>query len=61
MLSFVILTGPDKHFFQHKNVITYLTVSLNMFLGAQMNRLIETFLLSTHNTCFVSEIRKNDF
>ena len=27
-------------------------------MGAQKNRLIETVLLSTHNTCFGREIRK---
>ena len=27
-------------------------------MGAQMNRLIETVLLSTHNICFGWEIRK---
>ena len=30
-------------------------------LGAQKNRLIETVLLSTHNTCFGLEIRKLTF
>ena len=30
-----------------------LLISLNKRLGAQMNPLVETVLLSTHNTCFV--------
>ena len=30
-------------------------------LGAQDSRLIETVLLSTHNICFGSEIRKLNF
>ena len=30
-------------------------------MGAQKNRLIETVLLSTHNICFTSEIRKLGF
>ena len=34
-----------------KIVIIFLSVSLNICLGAQKNRLIETVLLSTHNTC----------
>ena len=32
---------------------------LTCFLGAQKKRLIETVLLSTHNICFVLEIRKS--
>ena len=32
--------------------------NFNIFEGAQMNRLIETVVLSTHNICFGSEIRK---
>ena len=32
--------------------------NLNIFLGAQKNRLIETVLLSTHSICFGREIRK---
>ena len=33
-------------------------MSLNICLGAQKNRLIETVLFSTHNLCFGREIRK---
>ena len=36
----------------HKIVIIFLTISLNICLGAQKNRLIKTVLLSTHNICF---------
>ena len=36
------------------NILLY--ISFNIYvLGAQMNRLIETVLLSTHNICLVSE------
>ena len=40
--------------FSYPLVVTYV-------LGAQKNRLIETALLSTHNTCFGWEIRKLSF
>ena len=39
----------------------FLHVCLNVCFGAQKNRLIETVLLSTHNICFDSEIRKISF
>ena len=39
---------------QNQSILTYV-------LGAQKNRLIETVLLSTHNICFVWEIRKLNF
>ena len=32
--------------------IIFFSISLNMCLGAQKSRLIETVLLSTHNICF---------
>ena len=35
----------------------FLPISLNIFLGAEMNRLNETVLLSTPNICFGREIR----
>ena len=36
-----------------------ISISFNMcFFSAQKNRLIETVLLSTHNTCFGCDIRK---
>ena len=39
-------------YFQRKIVIIFLSISLNMFLGAQKNCLIAMVLLSTHNVCF---------
>ena len=41
-----------------KTAITFLPINLNMCLGAQKSRLIETVLLSTHNICFGREIKK---
>ena len=38
-------------------IFSYLSI-LTYVLGAQKNRLIETVLLSTHNICFVSDLRK---
>ena len=40
---------------------TTYTFHLSLTLGAQKNSLIETVLLSTHNICFGSEIRKSFF
>ena len=45
-------------FFRCKIVNIFLLISFNMCFGDQKNRLIETVLLSTHNICFVWEIRK---
>ena len=53
------IKGPDKdsfctykmHLFPYPSIPTCV-------LGAQKNRLVETVLLSTHNICFVCEIRK---
>ena len=44
--------------FECKIVIISLPINLNIFLGAQKNCLIEMVFLSTHNICFVWEIRK---
>ena len=46
------IIGPVKQKFEHKNAIIFLPSNLNIRLGAQKNRLIETVLLSTHNICF---------
>ena len=43
---------PDEDIYERKTVIISLPINLNMCLGAQKNRLIETVLLSTHNICF---------
>ena len=43
---------PDRKFYERKIVIIFLPINLNMCLGAQKNRLIETVLLSTHNVYF---------
>ena len=50
--------GLNKQNFDHKSVIIFLPIRSNIRLGAQKNRLIEKFLLSTHNICFGWEIRK---
>ena len=39
-------------------MIIFLSISLNIILGAQKNRLNETILLSTKNICFRWEIKK---
>ena len=45
--------GPGKEiFFECKFVIIFLTINLNMWFGAQKNRLNEMVLLNTHNICF---------
>ena len=43
---------------EHKSVIIFLYILLNMHLDAQKNLLTETVLLSTHNICLGLEIRK---
>ena len=43
---------PDKDIFAPKIAFIVLPINLNKCFGAQKNRLIETVLLSTHNTCF---------
>ena len=43
---------------QHKIVNIFLTIIFSIHLGAQMNCLIETVLLRTHNICFCYEMRK---
>ena len=48
----VIVTVPGEKLYERKTVIISLPINLSMCLGAQMNRLIETVLLSTHNICF---------
>ena len=47
-----------RKLFELKIVNIFLPINLNMFFGAQKNRLIETVLLSTHNICFGREIKK---
>ena len=47
--------GVDKQKFELRIVMIFLSIDLNMFLGAQKNRLIETVLLSTHNICLVEK------
>ena len=54
MLHPVITIGQDKK----KYCQYFLTYQFSHVLGAQKNRLIETVLLSTHNLCFILEIRK---
>ena len=44
--------------FECKDVISYIYQFEHVVLGAQKKHLIETGLLSTHNKCFGSEIRK---
>ena len=60
---FTLSDGNKSHLmcnkkFQCKIVNAFLPIFLSHVLGAQKNRLIETVLLSTHNICFGSEIRK---
>ena len=43
-----------------KILIFFLSISLNMYLGAQTNRLIKTVLLSTHNMFWLRS-KKNNF
>ena len=53
-----IYIGPVRQKeIQRKIVIIFLSISLNISLCAQKNRLSETVLLSTHNICFEWEIR----
>ena len=52
-MSSAISIGPvSKQNVVRKNVIIFLSISLNVCLDAQKNRLIVTILLSTHNICF---------
>ena len=48
-------------FFNIKLLLFSYPSILTFVLDAKKNRLIETVLLSTHNICFGSEIRKNNF
>ena len=53
--------GPDKQSVGHKIVNIFLSINFSIYvLSAQMNlpSPIEMVLLSTHNICFVLEIRK---
>ena len=52
MFFLCTLTGLDKPKNQRKMLIISYPSVLTYILGAQMNRLIETVLLSTHNICF---------
>ena len=52
----VSIIGLDKYFFRTKMLLFFLPISLTYVLGAQKNRLIETFLLSTHNTCYIEDL-----
>ena len=47
-----VFTGLDICIFERKIVNIFLPVSFEIYLGLQMNCLIETDLLSTHNICF---------
>ena len=49
--------NPDKRY-EGEIVNILLPINLTFVLGAQKNNLIETDLLSTHNICFGTEIRK---
>ena len=40
-----------RTFYLRKSLIIFLPIYLNMCLGVQQNRLIETVLLITHNIC----------
>ena len=44
--------GKFCKLFEHKNVVISFFMGLKMCLGAQGNRLIETVLLNTQNTCY---------
>ena len=55
----IILQASRLTKFGAEIVNIFLSISLNM--GTQKNRLIETFLLSTHNICFGLGIRKSFF
>ena len=50
-----------EKFFVRKIVIIFYPSVLTSVVGAQKNRLNEMVLLSTHNICFISEIRKISF
>ena len=56
VLSQVVINKIER-----KAVNMFLPSVLTYVLGAQMNRLIETVLLSTHNICFGCKIRKSFF
>ena len=47
-----------RKFYVRKIVNIFLPINLNVCLGAQKNRLIETVLLSTHNICVDEKERK---
>ena len=51
-LGLFSIVGPVKQTFQRKILIIFLSISLNMCLGAQKNRRNETVPLSTHHICF---------
>ena len=56
-----IIIGQDKQKMSVKLSKILSSINIKFVLGAQKNRLIETVLLSTHNICFCSEIRKMIF
>ena len=53
-----ILTGAKKKKMSVKLLVFLYLSALTCVLGAKKNGLIETVLLSTHNICFGSEVRK---
>ena len=54
-------TGPDILKFEHKIVIIFLSISLNMFFGAQKNRLIEMVLLRNPQHYVFVKKEENNF
>ena len=55
------LKVQNKQYFENNIVRVFLSISLNICFGAQLNRLIETVLFSTRNICFAWQIRKYVF
>ena len=47
--------------FECKILVVFLPNNLNICFGAHMNRLNETVLLSTNNTCLDMRNKKNSF
>ena len=49
-----------RKLFEGKILNIFLSINFKMCLGAQKHHLIGMVLLSTHNICFGSEIKKKD-
>ena len=56
LTNIILFMGSGKLILEHKIVIIFISISLNIWFGSSKNNLIETVLLSTHTICCCWEI-----